>query len=130
VEHVGPLTCTALLITDPSHALPIQINRNGVRGIAVGTGEADTLELMHVPANADVRVDDVAVTSGLGGRFPSGYPVARVTRVEPVPGQPFARVVARPSARLERNREALLVWPRGQPIGDAERYADVVEGGE
>lgn len=111
VVHVGPFTSTALLITDPSHALPVQINRNGLRGIAIGTGSFNRLELPYLSKNADVRVGDLLITSGLGGGFPADYPVAKVISVERDPSQPFAKVSALPTARLERSREVLLVWP-------------------
>lgn len=111
IIHTGPFTATALLISDPNHALPVQINRNGLRTIASGTGEPDRLELLYIPNSADVRVGDLVVTSGLGGRFPPNYPVATVVVVERRPGQPFARVVAEPRAQLDRSREVLLVWP-------------------
>ncbi|MDX1434460.1 MAG: rod shape-determining protein MreC [Gammaproteobacteria bacterium] len=111
VVHVAPFSSSALLITDPSHALPVQVHRNGLRAIAVGTGPVNLLELLHIPNNADVRIGDVLVTSGLGGRFPSGYPVGRVVNIERNRGRPFATVMVQPSARLERNREVLLVWP-------------------
>lgn len=111
IIHTGPFTSTALLISDPNHALPVQINRNGLRTIASGTGEPDSLELLYIPNNADVRVGDFVVTSGLGGRFPPNYPVATVVDVERRPGQPFARVIAEPKAQLDRSREVLLVWP-------------------
>lgn len=108
--HVGPFSSTAMLITDPSHAVPIQVNRNGLRAILVGTGEPDRLELMHVPNTADIEVGDLLVTSGLGGRFPPGYPVARVTTFLPDPRERFAQVYAEPTASLEQSREILLVW--------------------
>lgn len=111
IIHTGPLTATALLISDPNHALPVQINRNGLRTIASGTGEADRLELLYIPNSADVRVGDLVVTSGLGGTFPPNYPVATVEVVERRPGESFARVEARPEAQLDRSREVLLVWP-------------------
>ena len=110
VVEAGPFSSSAVLITDPSHALPVQNRRSGVLGIAVGTGPLDQLELSHVPVNADVLVGDVLVTSGLGGRFPSGYPVGRVVSVDRDTGGPFARVTVQSSADLERNREVLLVW--------------------
>jgi rod shape-determining protein MreC len=110
VLHVTPLSATVMLITDPNHALPVQVNRSGLRAIAVGTGRANQLELAYLPNNADIRVGDRLVTSGLGGRFPYGYPVGTVVQVEHDPRQPFARVIAEPSARLDRNREVLLVW--------------------
>lgn len=111
VVHAAHFTSTALLITDPSHALPVQINRTGLRCVAVGTGAADALELVHIPNNEDVRVGDLVVTSGLGGRFPRGYPVGRVLSVERDSARPFATVRIKPAAQLERNREVLLVWP-------------------
>jgi len=109
IMHVGPLTATAVLITDPSHALPVQVDRNGLRGLLVGSGRYDRLQLPHVPNNADVQVGDLLITSGLGGRFPRGYPVARVVSVEPDPGQPFARIAAQPTTELDRIREVLLL---------------------
>jgi len=110
IEHVGPFTATALLISDPNHALPVQINRNGLRTVAAGTGEPDRLELLYIPNSADIREGDLVVTSGLGGRFPPNYPVARVVKVNRRPGQPFADVIAEPRAQLGRSREVLLVW--------------------
>lgn len=112
VVHVGPLSSTALLITDLSHAVPVEINRTGLRAVAMGTGDDARLDLAYVPGNADVREGDLVVTSGLGGRFPRGYPIGVVTQVELDPGQPFARVQARPSARLTQVHEVLLVWPQ------------------
>jgi rod shape-determining protein MreC len=110
VVRVNPLIATVLLITDASHALPVQVNRNGLRTIAAGTGVVNELELPHLPNNADIREGDLLVTSGLGGHFPAGYPVARVTEVRREPGKPFATVIATPTARLDRTREVLLVW--------------------
>ncbi len=110
--HVGPFTSTAMLITDPGHAIPVQVNRTGLRTIALGTGAKDRLELPHIPNNADIRIGDLLTTSGLGGRFPPGYPVAEVTQVEHDPGRAFARVTARPRAMLDRSREVLLIWPQ------------------
>lgn len=110
VVRVNPLSATVLLITDADHLLPVQVNRNGLRTVAAGTGYVNRLELPHLPKNADVQVGDLLVTSGLGGRFPSGYPVARVTEIRRESGEPFATVVAVPTARLDRTREVLLVW--------------------
>jgi len=110
VLKVGPLTSTAIMITDPSHEIPIEINRNGLRAIARGTGDTSQLELPHIPNNADITVGDLLVTSGLGGRFPPGYPVARVTSVTTLPGEPFASITAEPTAKLLSTREVLLVW--------------------
>lgn len=122
VTHVGPFSCTGMLITDPSHALPVQVNRSGLRAIAMGTGADDTLQLAYIPNNADIRVGDLLVTSGMGGRFPGGYPVAQVSSVELDPGAPFAKVTATPTAQLKRAREVLLVWPGKKPRDDS-RFA-------
>lgn len=110
VIHVSPLDATVLLITDVEHALPVQVLRNGLRTIAVGSGSINQLDMPYLPNNADIRPDDLLVTSGLGGKFPPGYPVAKVTEVKREPGKPFATVLARPLAQLDRTREALLVW--------------------
>ena len=118
VVHVAPFTSTAMLITDPSHAIPVSVNRNGLRAIAMGTGAADRLDLPHLPLNADIQEGDLLVTSGLGGRFPPGYPVAVVEKIERNPGQSFADVTARPTAHLEQSREVLLVWTSAQETAD------------
>jgi rod shape-determining protein MreC len=123
VVRTNPLSSTVLLITDSEHALPVEVNRNGLRTIARGTGVGQDLELLHIPKNADIRVGDLLVTSGMGGRFPRGYPVARVIRVRHVPDDPFTVVTAQPTARLDRSREVLLVWtlspePRGETLSD------------
>ena len=110
VVRVDPLTATVLLITDADHTLPVRVSRNGLRTLAAGTGTINRLELPHLTNNADIQVGDELFTSGLDGRFPAGYPVARVVEVRIEPGKPFATVVAEPSARLDRAREALLVW--------------------
>ncbi len=109
VVHVAPYTSTAMLITDSSHAIPVADNRNGLRAIAMGTGSADHVEIPNLPLNADIKEGDLLVTSGLGGRFPPGYPVAIVETVKRNPGQAFSEVTARPTARLEQSREVLLV---------------------
>ena len=116
IIHVGPFTSNALLITDPSHALPVQIRRNGLRAVALGTGPLNLLKLSYVPNNADVQVDDRIVTSGLGSRFLSGYPVGKVVEIRRDQGQRFAEVYVEPSAMLERTREVLLV--RSDPAAD------------
>jgi rod shape-determining protein MreC len=110
VIESGLVTSQAILISDPSHALPVEVNRNGLRTIAKGTGEFDTLDLPFLPNNADIEVGDLLVTSGLGGAFPAGYPVAVVTAVNRRPQQPFADVSAEPSASLNQIREVMLIW--------------------
>jgi rod shape-determining protein MreC len=115
VVATSPLTATVLLITDAAHSLPVQVNRNGLRTIANGTGLINQLTLPHLPKNADVRAGDLLVTSGFGGVFPAGYPVARITRVDDDPNSQFATVLAEPTARLDRSQEVLLVWTLAPP---------------
>ncbi len=110
IIHVSPLSSTAMLITDASHALPVQIDRTGLRANAFGTGKMDQLNLRYLPHNIDIQVGDTLITSGLGGVFPPNYPVARITKVERPAGEPFATVVAIPLAQLDKSREVLLVW--------------------
>jgi len=112
VDEVGAFTANVRLITDPSHAIPVQINRNGIRTVAMGTGDLHRLELSSLPKNTDIKVGDLLVTSGLGGRFPPGYPVARVSSIDTSPGRPFARVSAKPAGALDRIQEVLLVRGR------------------
>jgi rod shape-determining protein MreC len=109
VEDVQRHFSSVRLISDPSHALPVQINRSGLRTVAFGMGETDRLILPNVPREADVRQGDLVVTSGLGHRFPSGYPVAIVTVIDREEGRTFARVEATPLAALDRGREVLLI---------------------
>ncbi len=112
ILHVAPMTSTAVLITDPSHALPVQVERNGQRAIAVGSATGNSLDLPYILNNADVREGDLLVTSGMGGRFPPGYPAGRITSVTRDPSQPFAQVSAEPSAHPERSHQVLLLWPK------------------
>lgn len=118
VIEVLPFSARVLLITDVSHSLPVQINRNGLRAIATGTGSSDWLELRHVSDTADIRVDDIVVSSGLGQRFPAGYPVGRVTHVNRDSSQPFAEVRVAPTAQLNRSRYLLLVFSPESGYGD------------
>ena len=114
VVEVSSGTSRALLITDVTHAVPVQVNRNGVRAIAEGTGALESLEVRHISSTTDIRKGDLLVTSGLGGRFPEGYPVAVVTHVERDPGEVFVRVLAVPTAALDRKRHVLLVFTAQQ----------------
>jgi rod shape-determining protein MreC len=110
IVHVGPISSSAMLITDASHVLPVQIDRTGLRANAFGTGKIDQLDLRYLPHNADIQVGDVLITSGLGGVFPPNYPVANITKVERPAGEPFALIEATPIAQLDKSREVLLVW--------------------
>jgi rod shape-determining protein MreC len=109
VVEVGWLTSRVMLITDPNHAVPVQVNRNGVRSIAGGTGQLDLLQLENVSVTADIREGDLLETSGLGGRFPAGYPVGYVDAVTIEPTTAFAAVSVRPLAELDRSRHVLIV---------------------
>jgi rod shape-determining protein MreC len=118
VIKTGIVTADAVLISDADHALPVEVNRNGLRTIAVGTGEIDRLDLPFLPNNADIRAGDLLVTSGLGGAFPAGYPVAVVDAVTRIPQEPFADVTATPAAALDQLREVMLIW--SAPTGSEE----------
>ena len=97
-------------MTDNSHALPVQVIRNGVRAIAEGTGDFRRLNLRYVSPTVDIKEGDLLVSSGLGGRFPTGYPVGSVIGVHRDPGQPFMTVDVEPTANIERSRHLLLVF--------------------
>ncbi|GAC1661286.1 MAG: rod shape-determining protein MreC [Steroidobacteraceae bacterium] len=114
--HVGPWSAEVILITDPEHAVPVRVERTGLRTIAVGAGDASSIALPYLPGNADIKAGDVLVTSGLGGVFPEGYPVARVTDVHRNAVQPLAQVRAAPLAHIDADSEVMLVWFRaGHP---------------
>src|SRR6201988_1232753 len=110
--HVGPWSAEVILITDPEHGVPVQIERTGLRTIAVGTGDAGALALPYLPSNADIKRGDLLITSGLGGVFPAGYPVARVAEVHRDAVQPLAQVRATPFANVDTDREVMLGWFR------------------
>jgi rod shape-determining protein MreC len=110
VVQVDRYTSTLILISDAEHAIPVLVNRNGIRSIAVGTGDLSKLALPYLTVESDVKPGDLLVSSGLDGIFPAGYPVASVTKVERNPAETFALVEARPLAQLDRDREVLLLW--------------------
>ncbi len=128
VIETGLFTSQAILISDPDHALPVEVNRNGLRTIAFGTGAFDRLDLPFLPNNADIRSGDLLVTSGLGGAFPPGYPVATVGMVNRIPQEPFADVVATPAAALNQVREVMLIWHR--PSAAEPEAAETAAAGE
>lgn len=120
VIRTGLLTSQAMLISDTDHALPVEVNRNGLRTIAVGTGQIGSLKLPFVVNSADIRAGDLLVTSGLGGVFPAGYPVAVVASVTRNPHEPYANVSATPAAALGQVREVMLIWSAGAQGNPAE----------
>ena len=118
VAQVHAETAEVILISDAEHAIPVQSTRSGLRTIAVGTGDSSRLSLPFVTGESDLKVGDVLLSTGMGGVFPRGYPVAEVTRVERNPAATFALVDARPTALLDRDREVLLVWFTPPPAMD------------
>jgi len=123
VSQVHARSAEVILISDAEHAIPVQSNRSGLRTIAVGTGDPDLLSLPFVTVESDLKTGDLLITTGIGGVFPRGYPVAEVTRVERDPAATFAVVDARPTAHLDRDREVLLVW-FDPPVTPATESAD------
>ena len=121
IVEVGEYSSRALLISDVTHAVPVQINRNGVRGIAEGTGDLGHLIIRHIAATTDIVLGDLLVTSGLGGRFPPGYPVATVSSVTLPPGAAFAQIEAQPLAHLDRGRHVLIAVASEGPAASSQK---------
>ncbi len=128
VAKALPLSAEIILITDPNHAIPVQVNRNGLHTIAIGSGQSNKLILPFLPNNADIVTGDLLITSGLGGVFPQGYPVAKVESFVEQPDKPFAVIEARPTAALNTSRELLIVWSHNEviPLGKlaSEQHSD------
>ena len=128
--RVGPWSAEVILITDPEHAVPVQIQRTGLRTIAVGAGNTGALALPYLPGNADVKKGDLLVTSGLGGVFPEGYPVARVAEVHRDAVQPLAQVRATPLAQIDSDREVMLLWfQEGHPASPVDASKGELDAG-
>lgn len=127
VMRVDRYTSQIILVTDAEHAIPVQINRNGVRSIAVGVGDLGKLNLPFMTVETDVKVGDLLVSSGLDQVFPAGYPVASVTKVERDPAQTFALVEAKPRAQLDRDREVLLLWADKPKVPAPEEAIEAVK---
>jgi len=130
VFRTYPLTSEVMLITDQNHAIPVQVNRNGLLTLAVGSGQMNSLVLPYLPVNADIRPGDLLITSGLGGTFPQGYPVAVVDDFNSQPNKPFASITATPTAKLDRNRELMIVWSKTAPVPLTSKPADSAESSE
>lgn len=116
IVSVGEQTSRVLLLTDLTHSIPVQVLRNDVRLIASGTGRNDELTLENVPRSVDIQKGDLLVTSGLGGRFPEGYPVAVVENVSRSGQHYFASVIAKPLVLIDRLRYLLLLWPTNEEM--------------
>lgn len=110
IIQVAPITSRMLLVNDPHSGVAVQSARNGTRAIAVGDSYTGKIRLMYVPKTADIRKEDVFITSGLGDRYPEGYPVGKVMMVVKDPALPFTTIYLQPSAHLDRSRQVLLVW--------------------
>jgi rod shape-determining protein MreC len=124
IVDTGHQRSRALLITDPNHGIPVEVNRTGMQTIAIGAGELG-LRLPFLPSNADIQVGDLLVSSALGGRFPAGYPVGKVYELKHVAGEHFMEAYASPAARLNQGRQALLVWSESYLVGGD---ADALDG--
>jgi rod shape-determining protein MreC len=124
IETLSEYTSVAMLISDPGHAIPVTVNRTGLRTIAYGTGETDQLLLRDVSTSANVISGDLLLASGMGGRFPAGFPVATVTEAKRELGSAFQIILAQPLAALKTSREVLLVWPNIDPVEPIPDVAD------
>lgn len=118
VQQTSSFTSRVLLVSDSSHAVPVEVVRNGLRAILLGNGDINALELVHVPDTADIREGDLLVSSGLGGRFPKGYPVAEVDSITKEQGEPFVKIQATPLAELNKSRLILVVFSPEQEATD------------
>lgn len=128
VQQTSSFTSRVLLVSDSSHAVPVEVVRNGLRAILLGNGDISALELVHVPDTADIREGDLLVSSGLGGRFPKGYPVAEVDNISKEQGEPFVKIRATPLAELNRSRLVLVVFSPQQEA-TVEEQAGVPDSG-
>lgn len=127
VIRVSPGSSVALLLTDPDHGIPVEINRTGLQTFALGRGDGQHLVLPFLPGNADVQVGDLIVSSSLGGLFPAGYAVGHITELKHEPGEHFMEALAQPAARLNQNRQALLVWSESFPMAEPPVVPDAEE---
>jgi rod shape-determining protein MreC len=119
VTRADPLASEVTLVSDPGQAVQVEVNRTGLRTLAEGNAEITQLTLPYVTNSADLKEGDLIVTSGLGGKYPPGYPVGYITKFDRDPAEPFAHVTARTAADLNRGREVLLFWP-SQPLPQVE----------
>jgi len=126
VSQVGSTTSRVLLIVDASHGIPVRVQRNDVTASLHGSGAWDKLIVPFIQSNADLQAGDLLVTSGLGGRFPAGYPVATISRFSYEEGALYADVTATPVALLDRSRYLLLLW-NDQQFNEADLYQDLLE---
>jgi rod shape-determining protein MreC len=117
ITDVMPTTSVAMLVTDPNHAIPVTVERSGLRTVAYGWRGGDMLSLPNIPVSADVRAGDKLVTSGLGGRFPPGFPVGEISEVAQTPSGMFLAALAKPAADIDRGDDVLLLHDMAEPAG-------------
>lgn len=111
VVHTSQFQSTVTLLTDPGSAIPVMVMRNGLRGVLFGTGVRNKLAMPYMTADADIQIGDLLISSGMGGRFPTGYPVATVTEIKQDPSDEFLTINTLPVTQLDHGREVLLIWP-------------------
>lgn len=127
VVHTSQFQSTVTLLTDPGSAIPVMVMRNGLRSVLFGTGVRNKLAMPYLTADADIRVGDLLISSGMGGRFPTGYPVATVTEVRQDPSDEFLTINTLPVTQLDHGREVLLIWPEStedQAVPELENLTD------
>lgn len=117
VVNVLPTMAQVMLLTDPTHAIPVVIERTGLRTVAYGDRDQPGLSLPNIPMAADVKPGDRLVTSGVGGRFPPGFPVGTVRSVAPAATGMFMDAHATPAAQIHRSDDVLLLHDQAEPMG-------------
>jgi rod shape-determining protein MreC len=125
ITRVYPLSSEVTLITDKSLAIPVQVERNGLRAIAFGHGRNNTLDLPYLPANVEIKRGDKLVTSGIDGIYPAGLAVATISKIETTPDSPFAHIVCNPTGGVENHRQVLLVSIPHEPAEPVEMKAGI-----
>jgi rod shape-determining protein MreC len=118
VTRAYPFSSEVTLITDRELAVPVQVERNGLRAIAFGHGRDNLLDVPYLPVNVDIKEGDRLVTSGIDGTYPMGLAVATVTRIERNVDSPFARIVCVPVAGTDRHRQVLVLTTSEPPVND------------
>ena len=115
VTQVASLVSRVTLITDAGHAIPVLDNRSGLRMLVFGTGDPDTLKIPYLTSASDIKEGDLLVSSGMGGTFPPGYPVAQVSRIVNDPNEAFLAITAKPAAQLNHGKQVMLIWRGAVP---------------
>jgi len=113
VTQVASQVSRVTLITDAGHAIPVLDNRSGLRMLVFGTGDPDTLKVPYLTSASDIKEGDLLVSSGMGGTFPPGYPVAQVSRIVNDPNEAFLAIAAKPAAQLNHGKQVMLIWRGG-----------------